>query len=94
MHTWANVTERRNLQPELAVSVIIFAFSKKPADSNNTDSSQLKNHSEALPYRIQIPLIERVREPFRGRYAIPGAPVQAALPSMILQRRSSPASPV
>ena len=79
MHTWANVTERRNLQPELAVSVIIFAFSKKPADSNNTASSQLKTHSEALPYSIQIPLIERVREPFRGRYAIPGAPVQAAL---------------
>lgn len=26
MHSWANVTERRNLQPELAVSVIVFAF--------------------------------------------------------------------
>lgn len=66
MHRWANVTERQNLQPELAVSVIVFGFRRNPPTS-------------PLPYRIMIPLVERIREPFRGRYALPGGPLQPAL---------------
>ncbi|MBM7796794.1 NUDIX hydrolase [Pseudoglutamicibacter cumminsii] len=66
MHRWANVTERQNLQPELAVSVIVFGFRKSQPTS-------------PLPYRIVIPLVERIREPFRGRYALPGGPLQPAL---------------
>lgn len=66
MHRWANVTERQNLQPELAVSVIVFGFRKSQPTS-------------PLPYRIVIPLVERIREPFRGRYALPGGPLEPAL---------------
>lgn len=32
-----------------------------------------------MPYRIVIPLVERIREPFRGCYALPGGPLEPAL---------------
>lgn len=73
MHRWANVTERQNLQPELAVSVIVFGFRK----SQPTSLSACR--TTPLPYRIVIPLVERIREPFRGRYALPGGPLEPAL---------------
>ncbi|MCT1685550.1 NrtR DNA-binding winged helix domain-containing protein [Pseudoglutamicibacter cumminsii] len=73
MHRWANVTERQNLQPELAVSVIVFGFRK----SQPTSPSPYR--ASASPYRIVIPLVERIREPFRGRYALPGGPLEPAL---------------
>ena len=73
MHRWANVTERQNLQPELAVSVIVFGFRK----SQPTSPSPCR--TTPLPYRIVIPLVERIREPFRGCYALPGGPLEPAL---------------
>ncbi|WP_394771478.1 NUDIX domain-containing protein [Lacisediminihabitans sp.] len=47
----------------LAVSTVIFALR---ADADSTAAS------------LRLPLVRRIREPFKGRWALPGGPIEAA----------------
>jgi 8-oxo-dGTP diphosphatase len=47
----------------LAVSTVIFALRTHPADAGSA---------------VWIPLVRRIREPFEGRWALPGGPVRAS----------------
>ncbi|MEN2743674.1 NUDIX hydrolase [Sinomonas halotolerans] len=58
----ANVAERAQLPPSLAISTVIFA---------------LRPGHEGCP-TLWMPLVRRVREPFRGQWALPGGPLTAA----------------
>lgn len=59
---FANVSERRDLTPELAVSTVIFALRDDGTGSGKT---------------LWLPLVRRTREPYRGRWALPGGPLGA-----------------
>lgn len=59
---FANVSERRELSPELAVSTVIFALRDDAATGRKT---------------LWLPLVRRTREPYRGRWALPGGPLGA-----------------
>ncbi|HEX2247737.1 MAG TPA: NUDIX domain-containing protein, partial [Arthrobacter sp.] len=63
----ANVSERRQQPPELAISTVIFAL-RPDADS-------------ARP-TIWLPLVRRTRQPYRDLWALPGGPLspQESLP--------------
>ncbi|RFA12008.1 NUDIX hydrolase [Subtercola boreus] len=50
-------------QPQLAVSTVIFALRKTGAES---------------PATLWLPLVRRIREPFGGRWALPGGPIRAS----------------
>ena len=57
----ANVAERAQLPPSLAISTVIFAL--KPAPDGRPT--------------LWLPLVRRVREPYRGSWALPGGPLTA-----------------
>ncbi|MEE1620799.1 NrtR DNA-binding winged helix domain-containing protein [Zafaria sp. Z1313] len=59
---FANVSERMALSPELAVSTVIFAL--RDADVSDAGRKEL-----------WLPLVRRTREPFKGRWALPGGPL-------------------
>ncbi|WP_430295468.1 NUDIX hydrolase [Sinomonas sp. B1-1] len=59
----ANVSERAQLPPSLAISTVIFAL--KP--------DRLANGAPTL----WLPLVRRIKEPFRGQWALPGGPLTA-----------------
>lgn len=58
----ANVSERAQLPPQLAISTVIFDL--KPS------------RDEGRP-TLWLPLVRRVKEPFKGQWALPGGPLTA-----------------
>lgn len=58
----ANVSERAQLPPSLAISTVIFA---------------LKPSRDAGKPTLWLPLVRRVKEPFKGQWALPGGPLTA-----------------
>ncbi|GER21856.1 ADP-ribose pyrophosphatase [Zafaria cholistanensis] len=59
---YANVAERREQPPALAVSTVIFALREDGNVGRKT---------------LWLPLVRRTREPFKGRWALPGGPLGA-----------------
>ena len=59
---YANVAERRDQPPGLAVSTVIFALREDERVGRKT---------------LWLPLVRRTREPFKGRWALPGGPLGA-----------------
>ncbi|MCU1574437.1 MAG: ADP-ribose pyrophosphatase [Micrococcaceae bacterium] len=57
---YANVTERQLQPPALAISTVIFALRPSVASGRPT---------------LWLPLVRRIREPFRGLWALPGGPL-------------------
>lgn len=58
----ANVSERAQLPPSLAISTVIFALKPDRAAGKPT---------------LWLPLVRRVKEPFKGQWALPGGPLTA-----------------
>ncbi|MDQ4502132.1 NUDIX domain-containing protein [Sinomonas sp. ASV322] len=56
----ANVSERAQLPPTLAISTVIFALRPSRASGKPT---------------LWLPLVRRVKEPFKGQWALPGGPL-------------------
>lgn len=56
----ANISERRALPPALAISTVIFAL--RPSASSGRPT-------------LWLPLVRRIREPFKGLWALPGGPL-------------------
>lgn len=61
--TSANVAERQSAPPSLAISTVIFAL--RPSESSGRPT-------------LWIPLVRRIREPFKGQWALPGGPLTHA----------------
>lgn len=61
----ANVAERAQLPPSLAISTVIFALTPDHARGDVPQGRPT----------LWIPLVRRVREPFRGQWALPGGPL-------------------
>ena len=61
--TSANVAERQSAPPSLAISTVIFAL--RPSESSGRPT-------------LWIPLVRRIREPFKGLWALPGGPLTHA----------------
>lgn len=59
----ANVSERLAQAPELAISTVIFALRPSEASGRPT---------------LWLPLVKRIREPFKGQWALPGGPLTQA----------------
>ncbi|MFJ3956990.1 NUDIX hydrolase [Arthrobacter sp. NPDC090010] len=55
-----NVAERRIAPPALAISTVIFAL--KPSENSGRPT-------------LWLPLVRRIREPFKGLWALPGGPL-------------------
>ncbi len=58
--TSANVAERQSAPPSLAISTVIFAL--RPSESSGRPT-------------LWLPLVRRIREPFKGLWALPGGPL-------------------
>ena len=58
--TAANVAERQLAPPSLAISTVIFAL--RPSEQSGRPT-------------LWIPLVRRIREPFKGMWALPGGPL-------------------
>ena len=56
----ANVSERATAAPLLAISTVIFAL--RPSESSGRPT-------------LWIPLVRRIREPYKGLWALPGGPL-------------------
>ncbi|ALE92545.1 ADP-ribose pyrophosphatase [Arthrobacter alpinus] len=56
----ANVSERLEQPPALAISTVIFAL--RPSESSGRPT-------------LWLPLVRRIREPFKGLWALPGGPL-------------------
>ncbi|PYI68740.1 NUDIX hydrolase [Arthrobacter livingstonensis] len=59
----ANVSERLAQPPALAISTVIFAL--RPSESSGRPT-------------LWLPLVRRIREPFKGLWALPGGPLTRA----------------
>lgn len=64
MRTWTrlNVAERRQLAPTVAVSTVAFAIDPP--------------HVESTSPALWVPLVRRIRPPFKGAWALPGGPTE------------------
>jgi 8-oxo-dGTP diphosphatase len=60
---FANVSERLQQAPALAISTVIFAL--RPSESSGRPT-------------LWLPLVRRIREPFKDRWALPGGPLTQA----------------
>nr|WP_245580101.1 NUDIX domain-containing protein [Arthrobacter castelli] len=56
----ANVTERQFVPPSLAISTVIFALRPSVTSGRPT---------------LWLPLVRRIRQPYRGKWALPGGPL-------------------
>lgn len=56
----ANISERKALPPELAISTVIFTLRPSLGSGRPT---------------LWLPLVRRIREPFQGLWALPGGPL-------------------
>ncbi|MDN6025698.1 MAG: NUDIX hydrolase [Bifidobacterium mongoliense] len=77
-----NVSERRQGPPDVGVSVVILAMSRtagaRAADGEPSGTSQRSpTASRCGRQELWLPLVRRVREPFLGRWALPGGPLRA-----------------
>lgn len=73
MYAEASASERKFLPPAVAVSVIAFAL--RPPQGAAVDSA----HADGVgggASTLWLPLVRRTREPFRGRWALPGGPTR------------------
>ncbi|MFT8639118.1 MAG: NUDIX hydrolase [Bifidobacterium sp.] len=69
-----NVSERRRSAPDLGVSVVILALDKHGGASAGTcDSMDSQGSSKPEVGRLWLPLVRRVKQPFRDCWALPGA---------------------
>ncbi|HEY9355696.1 MAG TPA: NUDIX domain-containing protein, partial [Arthrobacter sp.] len=59
----ANVAERRSAPPSLAISTVIFAL--RPSEKSGRPT-------------LWIPLVRRIREPYKDLWALPGGPLTHA----------------
>lgn len=57
----ANVSERQSAPPSLAISTVIFALRTAEGESRPS---------------LWLPLVRRIREPFKGQWALPGGPLR------------------
>lgn len=65
----ANVSERAQLPPSLAISTVIFALTPDGVGAEPRGSA-----APGLP-TLWLPLVRRVKEPFKGQWALPGGPL-------------------
>ncbi|GAA3587672.1 NUDIX domain-containing protein [Klugiella xanthotipulae] len=78
----ANVNERRLLPPQVAVSTVAFSLAPPAQDARaggrvragleGADAGPRPSTSVTL----WLPLVRRIREPFRGLWALPGGPLR------------------
>ncbi|GAB3556774.1 NUDIX hydrolase [Spelaeicoccus albus] len=64
----ANVSERRFDPPSLAISTVVFALSAGAGNSADDEST-------ADGATLWLPLVRRIREPYRNTWALPGGPI-------------------
>ncbi|MFT8704893.1 NrtR DNA-binding winged helix domain-containing protein [Bifidobacterium aquikefiricola] len=73
--SWGNVSERRRGAPDLGVSVVILALDKHAGiASGSAESEQNDDASVGSEVgRLWLPLVRRVKQPYFGCWALPGA---------------------
>ena len=72
----ANVSERRELPPHVGVSVVILSLGL--SNTKRTSTQQEGTQSADSPRRsLWIPLVQRVRQPYLGDWALPGGQLRA-----------------
>lgn len=67
----ASVSERRTLPPAVAVSTVAFAL--RPPEDAVVDDAHRNPPSRAT---LWLPLVRRTRDPYLGRWALPGGPTE------------------
>lgn len=72
MYAEASASERKFLPPAVAVSVVAFALHPPAGAAVWHERDGLQGEASTL----WLPLVRRTREPFRGRWALPGGPTR------------------